>query len=118
MNEFPGLLFNISSTLPQFITSLKELKFSHGEGLASPHSLKNPQFFRFCSSGSFFNSLKAQSSLNLVLPYFLNISLFINSKIFIYKLFFNSSLKHLLKQDSSRSPPGNKNDLLSFYLSF
>ena len=34
------------------------------------------------------------------------------------KLFFNLRLKHLLKQESSRSPPRNENDLLNFQKSF
>jgi len=118
MNKFPELLLNIPPALPQLIPSLKELKPPFREGLASPHSLKNHQFSRFCSSSYFFKSLKAQSSLSLGLPYFLIDSLFINSKIFIYKLFFNLRLKHLLKQESSRSPPRNENDLLNFQKSF
>lgn len=71
MNKFSGILFSISPDLPQFVPSIKESKPSYRGGLASPHPLKNPQFFRFCSTGSFRNSLKARSSLSLGLPYFL-----------------------------------------------
>ena len=117
MNKFSGLLFNISPTLPQSVTSIEESKPSSRGGLASPHSLNNSRFFRLGSSGGFFNSLKAQSPLSLGLPYFFIDSPFINIKKIIYKLFFNLSLKRLLNQGSSRSPPGNKNDLLNFYLS-
>lgn len=114
MNKCSGLLFNISPDLPQFVPSIEEAKPAYRGDLANPHLLKKSQFFRFYSSGSFVKSLKAQSLLSLGLPYFLIDSTFINSKKFIYKLFFNSSLKRLLNQQSSRSPPRIENDLLNF----